>query len=1070
MRHFSLSLVLFVSTCSLKAQVVTEIVTDFQGYWRSGIKPNVNGIAPNNSHNLLSFTLNGTRYSTGVNDGTLIANGLSFIPGSYKALPVSQLSAAPTNGSTYIGLGQMYDGVAGASTPPPANNIPFYLTDGANGLNLGTAVYNLPSSNLIFDIGLFNISRIGDGIPDIIVTQMGDIAAGVKDTLRFVDPAGNLVGNSLAVTFAGADTLGIIDNDFYNAWQNPMGFNTGFYPSNTKRAVRVFAFELSEFGLNGTNFGAIDKFIQKLSGQSDPAFVAYNTGAMTVLPNNNPGCFTTLPGLWLKADEATSTITNNVRVGAWQDRGPNSFSMDQQVIGNAPVYRDGTSGINFNPYLNFDAINRMIAPNSPFTAADNNVDFFIVGRPTSNAGVNKIIGFSRNAGDHTGTGAGDFPAINYTAAGRLSIDSGDVNLVTSTSARSNEVVLHQVNYTQGAGSNITIKTNGAIDGTTSVSRSLGRWTFQLGDMAPGDNGSDFDVAEIIVFPANLTADERLKIESYLSIKYGLPSSHDLINSAGNTVWSLTTNAGYSNNVFGIGREDCQALHQRQSKSLNANALVTIGNGGIAVDNASNFTLLGNGAFHLQGDNAASLALQSTEVPASCYQRIGREWKVRETGSVGSVFLRAPASTSPLSVKLPAASNGNMYLLVDNDGNFSSGVVAIVPMVLNGTNWEAPYNFNDGQYYTFATDNGINIDHNDLGTPWPAASSIINGCNTNADPAINSADFNSLRQVIWAGAGITSEASASSNAMANADGGDDGLQLPPVVSRYQNNVFTVLLNSNISTTVHYRLWIDWNADGNFGNDVDVNGNPSTYAGSDAVTGSAAKAVNINVLTPAGANSNFAIRLMVSSTAIPNNYASNANFIYALTSGEIEDYFFPVSVLPVSLRHFNATAISCGASIGWQTASETNSREYVVERSLDGTSFQVISVVPSRNEPNGASYQYTDNLPTGGLYYYRLKMVDVDGRFQYSPVSRVDVNCGTYDLTVLPNPVISRVEIRGLAGSETLTVVDMNGRVITNQRAMAANQSLNLESAPAGVYFLRVLKNNVVVHEQRLVKLP
>ncbi|MBC7848981.1 MAG: hypothetical protein H7Y31_04565, partial [Chitinophagaceae bacterium] len=83
-------------TNNLSAQTVTEVVTDFNGYWRSGVRPNTNGVHPNNSHNLVSFTLSGTRFSTGVNDAILTSNGLAFTAGNYKALPITALSVAPT--------------------------------------------------------------------------------------------------------------------------------------------------------------------------------------------------------------------------------------------------------------------------------------------------------------------------------------------------------------------------------------------------------------------------------------------------------------------------------------------------------------------------------------------------------------------------------------------------------------------------------------------------------------------------------------------------------------------------------------------------------------------------------------------------------------------------------------------------------------------------------------------------------------------------------------------------------------------------------------------------------------
>ncbi len=64
--------------------------------------------------------------------------------------------------------------------------------------------------------------------------------------------------------------------------------------------------------------------------------------------------------------------------------------------------------------------------------------------------------------------------------------------------------------------------------------------------------------------------------------------------ANTVVWSLTGNTGYNYNITGIGRDDCNGLHQKQSKSVNANeALVTLGHGlGISATNAGNTNVHG----------------------------------------------------------------------------------------------------------------------------------------------------------------------------------------------------------------------------------------------------------------------------------------------------------------------------------------------------------------------------------------------------------------------------------------------------------------------------------------------
>jgi len=77
--------------------------------------------------------------------------------------------------NTKLALGQLYDGVDnGASNPAPVNSLALYLTDGPNGLNLGTGIANLPKGDLTFRVTNINPAAIGDGIPDILVTQIAD--------------------------------------------------------------------------------------------------------------------------------------------------------------------------------------------------------------------------------------------------------------------------------------------------------------------------------------------------------------------------------------------------------------------------------------------------------------------------------------------------------------------------------------------------------------------------------------------------------------------------------------------------------------------------------------------------------------------------------------------------------------------------------------------------------------------------------------------------------------------------------------------------------------------------------
>lgn len=270
-------------TTQIKAQAsqtVTGIVTDFNGFWKTNTITN-NPINPNNSHNLLAFTFNGVTYSTGVNNALLVSNGESFIAGDYRALPVSTISGTIST-NTKVALGQLFDGVNnGASNPAPDRSLPQYLTDGPKGLNLGTGIANLPVGQLVFEISNITPSSIGDGIPDVLITQIADPSAGV-DQYSFTNSADVLVGNSVNISFAGISSLGNWSVDFYEASQNPMTLTPGF--TNSPRPFRIWAADFSFFGITAGNYGSISKFKIQLNGNSDVAFIAYNAASSVILP------------------------------------------------------------------------------------------------------------------------------------------------------------------------------------------------------------------------------------------------------------------------------------------------------------------------------------------------------------------------------------------------------------------------------------------------------------------------------------------------------------------------------------------------------------------------------------------------------------------------------------------------------------------------------------------------------------------------------------------------------------------------------------------------------------------
>ena len=273
-------------TFSLSAnaqRAVSRIYSDFNGFWDSS-----SSLQPNNHHNLLGFTWDadgaGTvhspvTYSTGVNDLAMVAAGVNFQTGTFISLPIYNI---PTPGSnTFIGVGQALGGNGNVSPVPVNNNMVEYLSDGLNGLGLGSAIFNIPQGSSI-SLNTMGIvpSSIGDGIPDLIFTQMG-APSGANDTFYFQDANGNTVGSVYSVAFNTVPSIGTACWKFYNANVTPPAYNASV-SSSCSRDIRVLAADWSEFGLTSANYSQAVKLIQSFSGTSDLAFIgAYNEESIT---------------------------------------------------------------------------------------------------------------------------------------------------------------------------------------------------------------------------------------------------------------------------------------------------------------------------------------------------------------------------------------------------------------------------------------------------------------------------------------------------------------------------------------------------------------------------------------------------------------------------------------------------------------------------------------------------------------------------------------------------------------------------------------------------------------------
>ena len=166
------------------------------------------------------------------------------------------------------------------------------------------------------------------------------------------------------------------------------------------------------------------------------------------------------------------------------------------------------------------------------------------------------------------------------------------------------------------------------------------------------------------------------------------------------------------------------------------------------------------------------------------------------------------------------------------------------------------------------------------------------------------------------------------------------------------------------------------------------------------------------------------------------------------------FTAAIALPVELTTFNAKAQGSSINLDWATASEKQSSHFDIERSADAQNWATIgSVKGAGTSVRAHSYVYTDNAPLSNVNYYRLKQVDLDGKFEYSPVATAAVGKGKLK-GIFPNPVKDKLNVIAgeLSENATATIFDLSGKAVQTTRLNGAQ--IDVSNLNQGMYLLRV----------------
>lgn len=174
------------------------------------------------------------------------------------------------------------------------------------------------------------------------------------------------------------------------------------------------------------------------------------------------------------------------------------------------------------------------------------------------------------------------------------------------------------------------------------------------------------------------------------------------------------------------------------------------------------------------------------------------------------------------------------------------------------------------------------------------------------------------------------------------------------------------------------------------------------------------------------------------------------------------------LPLTLISFKNTITECGkVKLDWVTAKEKDVSGYEIEQSRDGISFVKLAYLPAHLS---ALSEYSFGVQQSeGISYYRLKIIEGNGKIEYSKMIAVTMNCGLSSIHIYPLPFTNTLVIQSKDQLKAISVFDVSGRMI---RARYNQQGNNLyldgSGLPAGTYIIRIMKNDGSVEDLKAIK--
>lgn len=183
-----------------------------------------------------------------------------------------------------------------------------------------------------------------------------------------------------------------------------------------------------------------------------------------------------------------------------------------------------------------------------------------------------------------------------------------------------------------------------------------------------------------------------------------------------------------------------------------------------------------------------------------------------------------------------------------------------------------------------------------------------------------------------------------------------------------------------------------------------------------------------------------------------------------------------ILAIKINYFNASKANGYNSLNWQAACSSSQAIFEVERSTDGINFTTISVITANQARCAQPFNYNDFTAPTGTVFYRIKIIDVDGKITNSAIVKLSSQAKDVQLDgITPNPVANVAQIRiNITKNDVveLAIVAVDGKVVyrSSLKLQPGSSVVNIDIAnlPAGLYMIKGVFSDGQTNTLRFIK--